>query len=105
MTDSLAAQVAPYGIGVFAITPGLLRTDMGVALAERRGNIREGDWVSPKHAARLVTRIANGDLDALSGRFVNAATDDVDELVERAGEIRSRDLQQLRLRALGEAAG
>ena len=75
---------------------------MGVALAERRGDIREGDWASPTRAARLVVRIAAGGLDALSGRFLNAVTDDIDELVERAEEIRRRDLQQLRLRALAD---
>jgi 3-oxoacyl-[acyl-carrier protein] reductase len=99
LTDSLAAQVAPHGISVFAITPGFLKTDMGRALAERRGNVQEGDWVSPDLATRLVVRIGGGYLDELSGRFLSIEHD-VDELVRRADEITEGDLQQLRLREL-----
>ena len=98
-TDSLAVQAAPHGVWVFAITPGLLRTDMGVALSKRRGGFHEGDWVPPGHAARLLVRICRGELDALSGRFLNVK-DDIDELVQRADEITEHDLQQLRLREI-----
>jgi 3-oxoacyl-[acyl-carrier protein] reductase len=97
LTDSLAAQVEPRGVKVFAISPGLLRTDMGIALAERRGDVAAGDWASPAAAAELVARIGRGDLDALSGRFIRAF-DDVDALLARQREIVQQDLLALRLR-------
>jgi 3-oxoacyl-[acyl-carrier protein] reductase len=97
LTDSLAAQVEGHGITVLAITPGLLRTDMGIALSERRGDVDEGDWVPTAVAAELLARIGRGDLDRLTGRFIRAV-DDVDELLAREVEIVERDLLSLRLR-------
>jgi 3-oxoacyl-[acyl-carrier protein] reductase len=49
----------------------------------------------------VVRRFAAGDLDALHGRFVHAARDDVDALVALAGQVRETDARTLRLRAYG----
>jgi NAD(P)-dependent dehydrogenase (short-subunit alcohol dehydrogenase family) len=100
LTDSLAAQTSGHGVHVFAISPGLIRTDMGVSLAQRRGDIREADFGTMELSARLVLRIAGGDLDRLSGRYL-MARDDIDSLLARADEIELRDALQLRLRELG----
>jgi NAD(P)-dependent dehydrogenase (short-subunit alcohol dehydrogenase family) len=96
LTDSLDAQVDEHGVSVFALSPGLLRTDMGIALEERRGAFQSSDWTPPARSAALLVRIARGDFDELSGRLLQAR-DDIDELMSRAGEIRERDLYQLRL--------
>jgi maleylacetate reductase len=79
LTDSLAAQLEPHGIAVFAITPGFLpTTDMGQAITARH-EIPDSLWQSPVLAAELVARISRGELDALSGRFLEAF-DDIDQL-------------------------
>jgi hypothetical protein len=44
-----------------------------------------------------VRALASGRADALSGRYIHAEHDDVDDLVRRADEIRERDLNAIRL--------
>ena len=43
----------------------------------------------------------SGELDALHGRFVHAARDDVDRLLEVAADIDAADARTLRLRTFG----
>lgn len=104
LTDSAAAQVAELGISVFAISPGLLKTDMGVEVMTHRGMMADAKWVPTDLAAALLLAIASGALDSLSGRFIHAQ-DDLGELLARQDEIEAADLYQLRLGrlpALGE---
>jgi hypothetical protein len=63
-----------------------------------RDIFEQGQNVGPGHAARLVTLIASGRADALSGRFFTVA-DDVPGLAERAGRGELGDDQTLRLAA------
>ena len=81
-TQSLAAETAEHGIAVFAISPGFVWTEM----TER---LRESPWFpgfgspspnEPERAAELVLRLASGELDALSGRFIHVR-DDIDQLL------------------------
>lgn len=51
---------------------------------------------SSLRAAQLVTFLASGQGDGLSGRFLSV-TDDVAELARRAEDIQSRNLYVLRL--------
>jgi NAD(P)-dependent dehydrogenase (short-subunit alcohol dehydrogenase family) len=84
-TQSVAAETAPHGVSVFAISPGFVRTGLiaGVAPSLPELAAREDD-LDPALAARLVVDIAGGRLDALSGRFLHVL-DDVDELLSAAG--------------------
>jgi NAD(P)-dependent dehydrogenase (short-subunit alcohol dehydrogenase family) len=106
LTGSLAAETASHGIVVFAIAPGTLATDLTLHLKESPAGkewlpkfqtIGDDDWVSPELPARLVVRLASGDADALSGRFIHVL-DDLDQLIVREEEIRRDDLYTLRLR-------
>lgn len=104
LTDSMAQAVASAGIGVFAISPGMVRTRMTEQVIEfaRRLNPGFSDfpasiWRAPELAAELVLRIASGDADALSGRYVHV-DDDLDDLIARADEIQRDDLHVLRFR-------
>ena len=58
---------APPGVHVFAISPGTVKTDMTASTFA--GNWDDPDfWSPPELAAELVSFIASGALDALSGR-------------------------------------
>jgi NAD(P)-dependent dehydrogenase (short-subunit alcohol dehydrogenase family) len=84
-TESLAAETAPYGIVVFAITPGFVWTEMTERLRDAEGpapDISGADPVDPRRAGELVVRLASGEADALSGRFIHVR-DNLDELLSR----------------------
>jgi 3-oxoacyl-[acyl-carrier protein] reductase len=89
--ESLAGQLEPYGIPVFTISPGLVQTDMTAHFPD------DAPWTPPELAPRLVRALASGRADALSGRYIHAEHDDVDDLIRRADEIRAQDLNAIRL--------
>jgi NAD(P)-dependent dehydrogenase (short-subunit alcohol dehydrogenase family) len=92
LTEVLALEVAGHGIKVFAIEPGTVRTAMAeYALDSEAGKkwmpwfrdiFERGEDVPPDRAARLVTLLASGRVDALSGRFFTVH-DDLLGLLER----------------------
>jgi len=91
--ETLAKQLEPHGIPVFVISPGLVQTDMtDDAFPD------DAPWTPPELAPRLVRALASGRADALSGRYIHAEHDDVDDLVARIDEIRRGDLNAIRLR-------
>jgi 3-oxoacyl-[acyl-carrier protein] reductase len=91
--ETLALQLEPYGIPVFTISPGLVRTDMTEGAFPE-----DAPWTPPELAPRLVRALASGRLDRLSGRYVHAEHDDVDDLEARTDEIAANDLNAIRLR-------
>ena len=58
----------------------------------------DAPWTPPELAPRLVRALASGRLDALSGRYLHAEHDDVDDCAARAEEIVADDLNAIRLR-------
>jgi len=91
--ETLARQLEPYGIPVFVISPGLVRTEMTEGAFGG-----DAPWTPPELAPRLVRGLASGRADALSGRYIHAEHDDLDDLVARAEAIRRDDLNAIRLR-------
>jgi 3-oxoacyl-[acyl-carrier protein] reductase len=92
-SEILANQLRPHGVPVFSISPGLVRTEM------TEDNFPDdAPWTPPELAPRLVRALASGRLDALSGRYLHAEHDDVDDLARRADEIVAEDLNAIRLR-------
>ena len=55
-------------------------------------------WNPPDRIVDAVLAVASGHLDALSGRFVHASKDDLDQLVAQAADIVAADSRVLRLR-------
>jgi 3-oxoacyl-[acyl-carrier protein] reductase len=88
--ETLARQLEGQ-IPVFVISPGLVQTDMTSSFPA------DAPWTPPELAPRLVRALASGRADALSGRYIHAEHDDVDDLVRRADEIREQDLNAIRV--------
>jgi NAD(P)-dependent dehydrogenase (short-subunit alcohol dehydrogenase family) len=110
-SENLAIEAKPYGVSVFSISPGSVRT----ALAEESLNSVEGQkwlpWftqifeqaknVPVERGANLVAELASGKADALTGQFLSIA-DDLDALVTNTGKIDDQGLNALRIRKLGD---
>ena len=90
--ELLAGQLREHGIAVFTISPGLVRT----AMTERWGD--DMPWTPPHLAPHLVRALASGRADRLSGRYIHAEHDDIEDLIVRADEVVSDDLNAIRLR-------
>jgi NAD(P)-dependent dehydrogenase (short-subunit alcohol dehydrogenase family) len=106
-TDSLAAEVAPHNIHVFALGPGLVRTTMTEYLLARPhvgeynpgfvAAMTQGRTVSPEEAGQLAVFLATLRDPRLSGRTFGVGSD-YRAAVERAEEVARDDLYVLRLR-------
>ena len=79
-------------IPVFFFSPGLVKTEM-----TGDGFPDDAPWTPPELAPRLVRVLASGRADALTGRYLHAEHDDIEDLIARAGEIRENDLNAIRL--------
>jgi 3-oxoacyl-[acyl-carrier protein] reductase len=90
--ETLAVELEPEGIAVFPISPGLVKTEMtGDAFPDN------APWTPPELAPRLVRVLASGRADSLSGRYIHAEHDDIEDLIRRADEIVENDLNAIRL--------
>jgi 3-oxoacyl-[acyl-carrier protein] reductase len=91
-SEVLAAELAPRGVFVFSISPGLVKTEMTSRLAD------DAPWTPPECAPRLVHALATGEFDALAGRYLHAEHDPPEKLRERMAQIEADDLNAIRLR-------
>jgi NAD(P)-dependent dehydrogenase (short-subunit alcohol dehydrogenase family) len=90
--ETLANELAGR-IPVFFFSPGLVKTEMtGSSFSD------DAPWTPPELAPRLVHVLASGRADELAGRYIHAEHDDIEDLIERADEIKSEDLNAIRLR-------
>lgn len=106
-TDCLALEVKEYGISVFAVHPGTVRTAMTEYLLDSEAGqkwmpsfqktFEDGRDVPPARCGELVVLLASGKADDLSGRFIQVF-DDIDDMVLHSKEIVQDDLYTLRLR-------
>ena len=108
-TETLAGEVKPYGVSMFAVGPGTVRTSMAEhSLRSHEGQkwlpwfkriFDEGLDVSIERPSRLVLELASGRVDSLSGRFLSI-WDDLDFLLRSVKEIEERHLYSLRVQTL-----
>jgi 3-oxoacyl-[acyl-carrier protein] reductase len=101
LVDTVAAELAGTGVTLVAVTPGMVRTDMThgfpPGFLEHRPDLTdpaEEAWTPVESFLVLLRRIATGEADALSGRFLRAR-DDLDSAVRAAA--RSSEVGTLRL--------
>jgi len=109
LTETLAVETAAHGVSIFAIDPGFVRTAMTEYLAESTPGAKwlpwtqaifdQGQDVPADHAVDLVLRLATGEADPLSGRFIRI-DDDLPTLLERIAEIQQGNLYVLRVPTL-----
>jgi NAD(P)-dependent dehydrogenase (short-subunit alcohol dehydrogenase family) len=72
-----------HGIRAFDLAPGVVRTDMTTSMPAHR---TRREWTDPAAVGELAVALAEGRLDAWSGRLVRAGLDTVDSLRSRAGQ-------------------
>jgi NAD(P)-dependent dehydrogenase (short-subunit alcohol dehydrogenase family)/uncharacterized protein YndB with AHSA1/START domain len=109
LTECLAAEIRPYGILMFAVGPGTVRTAMTEhSLTSPEGKkwlpwfrqlFDEGLDVAPERPAELVLELASGKVDALSGKLISIS-DDLDMLLRNVNEIHKDGLYSLRIKKL-----
>ena len=72
-----AARLAPHGISVFEVRPGVIATDMTAGVRDmydRRiadGLVPEGRWGKPDDVGRAVAALVRGDVPYASGTVLN----------------------------------
>jgi NAD(P)-dependent dehydrogenase (short-subunit alcohol dehydrogenase family) len=85
LMERIAAEAGPAGVRAFSMAPGLVATEMSESEGFRRyaDGMRElpaSAWQTAGQSAELVARIARGDCDPLTGRFLHVK-DDLDALL------------------------
>ncbi len=81
LASSLAGELAGTGVCAFAISPGMVRTDMTdwpPGLVAHRPELRDqpdSAFLPVSAATELVADLASGRFDALSGQFIHARDD------------------------------
>lgn len=108
-TETIAAEVRPYGISMFAVGPGTVRTPMAEHslrsldgqkwLSWFRRIFDEGLDVPAERPSRLVLELVSGRADILSGRFLSI-WDDLNSLLRNVEQIEERNLYSLRVQTL-----
>jgi NAD(P)-dependent dehydrogenase (short-subunit alcohol dehydrogenase family) len=86
-SEQMALEAKPFGVSVFAMAPGLVRTQMVEEARTRLPFIQQmlddGLAVPADAPAALVAELASGRADGLSGRFFYVSQD-VDDLLRQA---------------------
>lgn len=105
LTENLASEVQDFGVTVFSISPGPVRTEMTKQFLDEPdarkwvadfSQMQPDEWMSGEEGANLIVRLAHGEADALSGRFIHVS-EDLDGLVDSAAEIRKKDHLVMRI--------
>lgn len=101
MTDSMAAALEGTGVTVFDISPGVVRTPM-TARMRMWDDLPADAWTPVERVVELVLRVARGDADPLTGRFLHA-TDDLDQLLTAVPWPEASDARKLRVQRYSDA--
>ncbi len=97
-SEALAGEVYAAGLRVFAISPGMVKTDMTAAAFPDLWDSPDV-WTPIEKSIDLIEDLDSGLLDGLSGRYLHAGTDDWRMLAGRVEEIIAQDAHAMRLTA------
>jgi NAD(P)-dependent dehydrogenase (short-subunit alcohol dehydrogenase family) len=95
LSGMLSGPLAERGVSIFDISPGMVRTEMTLGMAACEGRT---DWTDVDRIVTTVVRVALGELDPLSGRFLHVGVDDIDELLAHHERLRATGARALCLR-------
>jgi 3-oxoacyl-[acyl-carrier protein] reductase len=95
-TEALAAEARPAVVAIFAISPGMVKTDLTAAVFAHIWDDPDV-WTLPERTAELIEFLDSGALDGLSGRYIHARNDDWRAMAVRVPDILERDLHALRV--------
>lgn len=99
LTDSIAEEVSEFGIDLFCISPGVVKTDMTRGLPIFK-DFPESAWNPPEKICELIVNLLKRDCSILSGRFIHV-DDDLDDLLRQVDKVKSEGLYQLGMYSLG----
>jgi NAD(P)-dependent dehydrogenase (short-subunit alcohol dehydrogenase family) len=74
-----ADRLAPHGVRVFEVRPGIIRTEMTAPATEKYdrliagGLVPQGRWGEPEDVARAVAALARGDFDYSVGTIIDVS--------------------------------
>jgi 3-oxoacyl-[acyl-carrier protein] reductase len=97
LTESFAVAAERHGVALFAVSPGMVKTDMTAMLPSVQ-DVPESAWSPPEKISALCLYLATGKADRLTGRYFHVNHDDIEACVAEAARIQSDDLNVLRLR-------
>ena len=98
-TTALHTQYRDQGIRALDLAPGHVETAMTTSMAMHDGRT---EWTPVEAVAELVRAFGDGELDALSGRFVRAGTDTVETLLAALPQLLASGARTLLLGAYGD---
>ena len=99
-TEALAGECFGAGVRVFAMSPGMVKTDMTADVFADRWD-DDDTWTPMDTSLDLITDLDSGMLDDLSGQlYFRAAVDDWRSLAARADEVIALDTNVMRLTEL-----
>ncbi|MGB3763099.1 MAG: SDR family NAD(P)-dependent oxidoreductase [Ornithinimicrobium sp.] len=99
ITGATAAAGAEHHLRAFDLAPGVIKTDMTQAMDAHVGRT---EWTDPADVTALALAMAEGELDAFSGRMVRAGSDNLDILRAKAAQGLPDAARMIRLRPWGE---
>jgi short-subunit dehydrogenase len=98
-TSQLASQLADRAVRVFDLAPGSVATALSSSMPN---SATRTEWTPLQATVDLVAAVAEGRLDALTGRFLHADTDSVDSLLRASSSILSHQARVLALTRYGQ---
>lgn len=98
LTGSTHESGRGRGVFAFDLMPGVVRTDMTAGMGAHDNRT---EWTDPEDVSALAMALADGRLDAWSGRFVRAGVDTVEALSAAAAAGMPGDARTLALTAYG----
>lgn len=90
LTGSTSLEGKQYGIYAFAISPGLVNTDMTRDLGIWK-DVPADEWSPVELTGELCVFLASGKADGLSGRYIHI-TDDIEKMIKNEKEIIEKNL-------------